>query len=149
MTLLADGFLNLRTPKNVISKCVKSPVSEDPSTRKMVSGTKYYSKLNDSPFTKFTDPCEDNLGWKSLSQWYPKSLGCLLTHWLRMTSIVFLKEGIYCNIFRWNYLIKENIFIIFFFFWCSKFRFNFQLFQKKDEPHNSWIFELTDCKKRG
>ena len=62
MTLLADGFLNLRTPqKTWLVKCVKRPVSEDPSTRKMVSGTKYYSKLNDCNFTKFTDPCEDKL----------------------------------------------------------------------------------------
>ena len=117
--------------KTWLLKCLKSPVSEDPSTRNMVSGTKYYSKLNDSTFTKFTDPCEDNLSWKSLSQWYPKSLGCLLIHWLPMTSIVFLKEGIYCNIFRWNYLIKENIFIFFFFFDVPNLDSIFNCFKKK------------------
>ena len=31
----------------------------------------------------------------------------------------------------------------------SKFRFNFQHFQGKDEPHNRRIFELTDSEKRG
>ena len=97
-------------------KCLKSPVSEDPSTRNLVNGTKYYSKLDDSTFTTFIDPCEDNSRWKSLSQWHPKSLGYLLTHWLPMTSIVFLKEAIYCNIFRCNYLRKEKIFLNFFYF---------------------------------
>ena len=34
-----------------------------------------------------------------------------------MTSILFLTEVIYCNIFRRNYLRNEKIFLIFFFFW--------------------------------
>ena len=33
-----------------------------------------------------------------------------------MTSILFLTEGIYCNIFRCNYLRKEKFFHNFFFF---------------------------------
>ena len=39
-TLIADVFLNLRTPKTWLDKCLKSPVSEDPSTSNMVNGTK-------------------------------------------------------------------------------------------------------------
>ena len=31
-----------------------------------------------------------------------------------MTSIVFLTEAIYCNIFRWNYLRNEKYFLTFF-----------------------------------
>ena len=31
----------------------------------------------------------------------------------------------------------------------SKPRFNFDHFQKKDDPHSRCIFELTDTKKRG
>ena len=31
-----------------------------------------------------------------------------------MTSIVFLTEVIYCNIFRWNYLRNEKYFLTFF-----------------------------------
>ena len=30
-----------------------------------------------------------------------------------------------------------------------KFRFNFEHFQKKDDPHSGCIFELTDSEKRG
>ena len=32
-----------------------------------------------------------------------------------MTSILFLKEAIYCNNFRCNYLRNEKLFLIFFF----------------------------------
>ena len=40
MTLIANVFPKFRTPKNVVKKCLKSPVSEDPSTSNMVRGTK-------------------------------------------------------------------------------------------------------------
>ena len=43
-----------------LDKCLKSPLSEDPSTSNMVNGWKHCSKLNDSNFTIFIDPCEDN-----------------------------------------------------------------------------------------
>ena len=46
-----------------------------------------------------------------------------------MTSILFLTGAIYCNIFRGNYLGNEKYFLIFFSF--SKFRLNFEHFQKK------------------
>ena len=36
-----------------------------------------------------------------------------------------------------------------FFFEFSKIRFNFEYFQKKDDPHSLCIFELTDCEKHG
>ena len=36
-----------------------------------------------------------------------------------------------------------------FFFTFSKFRFSFEHFQKKDDPHSSCIFELTDSEKSG
>ena len=35
------------------------------------------------------------------------------------------------------------------FFAFTKFRFNFEDFQKKDDPSSSCIFEFTDSKKRG
>ena len=34
-----------------------------------------------------------------------------MTHWQPMTSILFLTEAIYCNIFRWIYLRKEKHFL--------------------------------------
>ena len=38
MTLIADVFLNLGTPKSVVRK---SPLSEDPSTSNMANGPKH------------------------------------------------------------------------------------------------------------
>ena len=42
---------------------------------------------------------------------------------------------------------KQKIFRIFFAF--SKFRFNFEHSQKKDDPHSWCIFELADSEIRG
>ena len=46
--------------KTWLDKRVKSPLSEFPSTSYMVNGQKHYSKLNDSTFAIFTDPCQRN-----------------------------------------------------------------------------------------
>ena len=40
-TLLGDVFLNLWTPKTWLDKCLKTPVSEDPSASNMVNGTRH------------------------------------------------------------------------------------------------------------
>ena len=48
--------------KTWLDKCLKSPVSEDPSTSKMVKGKKHCGSLYDSTFTIFIDPCESNSG---------------------------------------------------------------------------------------
>ena len=56
-------------PESLLDKCLKGPVSEDPSTSNMVNGPKHCSKLNGSTFTIFIDPFERNLGWKFLPEW--------------------------------------------------------------------------------
>ena len=43
-----------------------------------------------------------------------KSLDCLFTHWLKITSSVFWIEAIFSKIFEFNYLEKENFFSILF-----------------------------------
>ena len=140
-------FWTYRLRKTWLDKYLKSRFSEDPSTSNMVNGRRHRSKLSDSTYNIFTDLREDNSGWRSLSEWYAKSYDCLLTHLLPMISIPFLKKAILCNIFRCIYLKKEKYFPIFFAF--SKFRLNFEHFQKKDD-RNSWcISELTDSEKRG
>ena len=55
-----------------LDKCLKSLVSEDPSTSNMLEGPKKCSKLNDSAFTIFIDLSKVNSGWKSLSELYAK-----------------------------------------------------------------------------
>ena len=46
--------------KTWLVKCLKSPLSVDPTTSTMVNGPKYCSKLNESTFTRFLDLSEGN-----------------------------------------------------------------------------------------
>ena len=70
----------------------------------MGNGMKHFLNFNDSAFTIFINLCEHSWGLKSFSEWYAKSEDGLLTHWLPMASILFLKETIYCYVLRYNYL---------------------------------------------
>ena len=63
-----------------LDKCLKSAVSEDPSTSNMVDVPKHCSKLNGSTFTVIIDLCECNLCWKKLSELDAQSQDSLLTH---------------------------------------------------------------------
>ena len=67
MTFIAYIFLSWRTQENVNDKCLKSLDSDDPSKSDMVIGPKHCWNLNDSTFTIFIDPCEDNRRWKNFS----------------------------------------------------------------------------------
>ena len=58
MTFIADLFAKLRTPKNVLDICPKSPVSKDPLTGNMVNAFKYFCDLNHSTVTIFSDHFE-------------------------------------------------------------------------------------------
>ena len=100
--------------KTWLDKCLKSAVSDDPSTTNMVNGLKLCWNLNGSTFTIFIDHCDGNSFRKNFSWWYGKSQDCLLTDWLPMTSILLLIETIYCNIFRCNYLRNKKLFLDFF-----------------------------------
>ena len=59
------NFRNYGLQKTLLEKCLKSPVSEDPSTSNRVNVPKHYSMLNESTFSIFIDPCLDKSGWKS------------------------------------------------------------------------------------
>ena len=41
MTLIDFVFPKLRTPKKLLDKCLKSPISENPSTSNMVNGPQH------------------------------------------------------------------------------------------------------------
>ena len=85
--------------KTWLDKCLKSRVSEDLWASNMVNWPKHCLNLNDSTFTIFIYNCERNPVGASLSELYAKSTDCFLSHWLRITSILFLIEAIYNNIF--------------------------------------------------
>ena len=131
-----------------LDKCLKSSVSEDPSTRNMANGPKHCWNLNSSTFVIFIDHCERNSVVKSLFWWYEKYKDCFLTHWLPMTSILFLIETIYRNIFRCNYLENNRNFHNFLFH-LGNLDSTLNILKKKDDTHRWCIFELTDFEKCG
>ena len=90
MTLIAFVFLNLRTPKTRLHKCLKSPASEDPSENNMVNVPKHRWNLDQITWIIFIDHWQGNFVWKSLSYWHDQSWDCLLTHCLLVKSILFL-----------------------------------------------------------
>ena len=59
-------FRNYGLPKTWLDKCVKSPVSEDPSKSNMVNAPKLCSNFKDTFFTIFLDHWEVNCRRKSL-----------------------------------------------------------------------------------
>ena len=60
-------FSNYGLRKTCLDKCLKTPISENPSTNDMVSGPKHSLNQNGSTFARFGDPCKDNLIGKSVS----------------------------------------------------------------------------------
>ena len=54
--------------KTRLDKCLKSPVSEDPSTSNMVNGPKHCWNPYGTTFTIFIEHFEGSLGLKSLSE---------------------------------------------------------------------------------
>ena len=111
-----------------LDKFLKSSVSQDLSTNSMINRTKPCLNLEDSTFTKFLDHCEGNSVGKSLSEWYAQSEDCLLIYWLPITSILFLLDTVYSNIFRCNYLRNEKYFLTF--FSIFEFKIQFLTFSK-------------------
>ena len=66
MTVIDFLFPKLRPAKTWTDKCLKSPVSEDPSTSNMVNLPKQCWNLHDSIFIKFIDQCQVNWVGRSL-----------------------------------------------------------------------------------
>ena len=60
-------FLTYGLRKTWLDKCLKSPVSEVPSSNNMVNGQKHCGNLNDSSFTIIIDHSEGNSVEKSVS----------------------------------------------------------------------------------
>ena len=53
-------FRSYELQKPWLDKCLKAPVSEDPSINNMVRGTKHCRNLNGTIFKIFVDHCEGN-----------------------------------------------------------------------------------------
>ena len=53
----------------LLYKCLKCPVSEDPTASNLEKGPKHCWIMNDITFTVYSDQCEKNWVGKSLSYW--------------------------------------------------------------------------------
>ena len=67
MALIGYVFPKLRTPKTWLDKCLKSPVSEEPTRSNMVNVSKHCSNLHHINFIIFLDHYHVNSVGKSLS----------------------------------------------------------------------------------
>ena len=67
MNLIGYVLTKLQTPKDVVDKCLKIPVSEDPTRCGMLNCQKHSWNLHDSTFIRFIDQFERNWVAKSLS----------------------------------------------------------------------------------
>ena len=112
-TLIGFIFPELRTPNTWLDKCVKSPVSEDPSRRNMVNVLNHCLNLHRITLIIFIEHCLFNWVGKSFSYSHAKSWDCFLTHWLPMKRILFLIETILWYQFRCNYLRNKKHFLNF------------------------------------
>ena len=65
VSLTSDVFPEIPAPKK-IDKCLKSHVSDNPSTDNKANGSKHCCNRNDSAFTIFINHCEGNCVWKIL-----------------------------------------------------------------------------------
>ena len=66
VTLIDFVLPKFRTSKSWLDKCLKSPVSEDPSTSNMVNVPRHCWNLHDSTFIEFINHFEGNWVLKSL-----------------------------------------------------------------------------------
>ena len=59
-------FQNYELRRRSLDKCLKYPLSKDPSTMNMVNGRKHCCNLNEGTFTIFIDNCGHNSVGKKL-----------------------------------------------------------------------------------
>ena len=144
-TLIDILLPKLRPPKTWWDKCLKTPISDDPWTSKMVNVLKHCWNQLQSIFIIFIDYWQVNSVKKGLCFWHAKSWDSFLTHWLETKSILLLIETILRYQFRCNYLRNKKIFLSFLLhLWNLQSVLN--ILKKKDDPHRSNISEITDSK---
>ena len=109
MNFTAFVFPKLRTLKTWLDKCLKSPVSEDPSTRNMLNVPKSCYNLHHSAFVIFIVHWQGNCNRKSVSYLHAESWDFLLTYWLPMKIILFFLGTIKRYQLRCYYLRNKKI----------------------------------------
>ena len=108
-------FRNYKLWKSWLQNSLKSAVSEHALTVNIWERPKCFRNFNESAFITFFLSFSVKLILKMSSLVLGGILGCLLTHWLLMASIVF-KVVRTCNSqFKCNYLKNDKLFLKFLF----------------------------------
>ena len=145
MTLTAFVFPRLRTSEKWLAKCLKTRVSENPSASNMVNLAKHSWNQHRSTIIIFTNHCQRKMSWKRSPLLTGKILGLLV--------YTLAGDEMYLVLHRNNLMIaiqmqlsqkKKNFFSIFGPFFKSIW--NFERFEKKDNPHRFCVSEITDSK---
>ena len=147
MTLIAFVFRNYGLGKTWLDKCLKRPVFEQPSATNMVKDPKHCRNLNDRSFIIFFITLKEiELGNVSLSDmWNVRNVPNTLTPHGKLS---------FCN--SQNLLQPIQIQLSQKQETCSqcfakflKFTWNFEHFEKKDDPHRSCIYESKNWERPG
>ena len=105
---LAEIFIIFQNKEDPHSWCISSNTNSVKQIRSMSNKSRFKGpsksimwnrpehcwNLNNNTFTIFIDHCEGNWVLKTVCKRYAKLYDCLLTHWMQMTSILFLTETI-------------------------------------------------------
>ena len=142
MILIASVFTKLRTPKTWLDKCLKSPVSVNPSILKMVNVPRHYWNLHHSTFIIFIDHCQ--IKWVGKCLLFPCQILGLLVKTLAANEK-------YRVLYRDNLMIpiqmqlsqKQKTFPQFFTA-VFKSRLNSKYFETKNEPHRCCVSKTFD-----
>ena len=94
---------------------LRGAVSKHPSTVNKLNRSKHKLNLPERTFTIFFNHSEDKWFGKHLPDWSLESQGCLLTHGVPITSIVFRIVWIYRSLFKSSYLKNQEHFLSFLF----------------------------------
>ena len=130
MIVRANVFPRLQTVKTWVDHSLKSAVSEHPLAFNMWKGPKHLWILHDGTFIIFFDHPVSKWFAKYLPYWILKSWGCLLIHWLLMTSILLGIVRICSSLFKDSYFKNEKPFLNFLFH-LGNIRQILNLFEKK------------------
>ena len=144
MTLTAFVFPKLRTLKTWLNKCLKSLVSENPSTSNVGKVPKQCWNLYHRLFIIFFSHCKKKVSWKKSLLLTYQMLGLLVKTLATDEKYLVVNRDNLTILIHMQLSWKQNTFSHFFvaFF---KSRLNFEYFEKKYDPYRFSISEVTDC----
>ena len=144
MTLTAFVFPKLRTVKTCLDKCLKSPISENPSTSNMINAYKHCPNLH---YININWSLPYQLSWKKFLLLTWKILGLLVSTLSTDEKCPVVKRDKLTIPFQMQVPQKLKTFPAFFaaFF---KSRRNFERPEEKDDPYSFFHFRNYGLRKR-